>query len=81
MRPLREYDEVRVVKLLTSDRYFSGTEGVCRPPEVGDVATVCHEPSPKDQTAEVIVEMVDERGNTIWLAHFEREELELVGPS
>ena len=81
MKPLREYDEVRVVKLLTPDRYFSGSGGVCRPPRVGDIATVCHEPSPKDQTAAVIVEMVDKHGNTIWLADFEREELELVEPS
>ena len=78
MRPLHEYDQVRVVKLLTPDRHFSGTDSVCRPPRVGDIATICHELSPDDHTAEVIVEMVDTHGNTIWLAQFEREELELA---
>jgi hypothetical protein len=45
---------------------------------VGDVAIVCHEYQPDDPTARVAVEMVDQCGATIWLADFERSELELV---
>jgi hypothetical protein len=45
---------------------------------VGDVATICHEYNPKDPTAAVAVEMVDRNGRTVWLADFERAELELV---
>ena len=75
---LREYDVVRVTRLLTRDRRFDGTESIRRAPKVGDVATICHEYDPHDTTAVVAVEMVDENGLTVWLADFERAELELV---
>lgn len=75
---LREYDIVRVVKLIQADRPYDGTERVRRPPKVGDVATICHEYHPKDLTAAVAVEMVNGNGLTVWLADFERTELELV---
>ena len=78
MRPIREYDSVKVTRLLAPGRYFSGTVPVARPPAIGDVATVCREYEPKDPSARVAVEMVDENGMTIWLADFERSELELV---
>lgn len=76
---LREYDVVRVERLLEADRFYDGTEGAMRPPAVGDVGTICHENDPSDPNGSVVVEMVDEDGNTIWLADFAREELELVG--
>ena len=75
---LREYDLVRVVRLLTPTRWFDGTESVKRPPAVGDVATICHETDPSNPAAPVFVEMVDGDGMTIWLAKFEKEELELA---
>jgi len=75
---LREYDIVRVVDLLEDNRPFDGTDGVRRPPRIGDVATICHEYDPKDPKAVVAVEMVDRDGHTVWLADFERAELELV---
>jgi len=78
MVTLREYDVVRVARLLTPNRLYDGTEGVMRPPSVGDVATICHECEPCDPGALVIVEMVDRAGMTIWLADFSKEELELV---
>ena len=78
MSSLREYDAVRVVRLKTPDRTYDGTSTVMRPPQIGDVAAVCHEYKPEDPSAPVAVEMVDEDGMTIWLADFEREELELV---
>jgi hypothetical protein len=74
---LREYDTVRVARLLIPNRPFDGTRSVMRAPAVGDVGTICHESSAADSEA-VVVEMVDADGLTIWLADFQRSELELV---
>ena len=78
MEQLREYDTVRVVKLLKDDRDYDGSESVMRAPQVGDIAIICHEYYPDDPTAAVAVEMVNDDGYTVWLADFERSELELV---
>lgn len=78
MKEIREYDVVRVVKLQKENRPFDGTAGVMRPPRIGDVGAVVHEYKPEDLTAPVRVENVDEKGMTIWLADFVRDELELV---
>ncbi len=78
MAILREYDVVRVVRLVKPDRTYNGTERVMRAPRIGDVATICHENKPDDPSASVVVEMVDNDGMTIWLADFGRDELELV---
>ena len=75
---LREYDVVRVIKLVHPVRPFDGTECVRRPPKVGDVATICQEYNPEDPTAKVVVEMVDDDGFTVWVADFERTELDFV---
>src|SRR5215218_4090871 len=74
-RILGECDTVRVVRLLTENRYFSGTQSVERPPAIGDIAVICHA---SDPNGTVLVEMVDEDGMTVWLATFAKEELELV---
>lgn len=78
MRQIQEYDVVRVAVLKERDRSFDGSDGVKRAPQIGDMATVCHEYDPDDLTATVAVEMVNEDGLTIWLADFDRDELELV---
>jgi hypothetical protein len=78
MTVLREYDIVRVTKLIDPARKFDGTKGVLRPPQIGDVATICHEYDPMDPNAPVMVEMVDNEGLTLWIADFKRNELELV---
>ncbi len=78
---MKEYDAVRVVRLLTANRPFDGTVGVRRPPEVGDLATIVHEYDPEDPRAPLAVEKVDPSGYTIWLADFERAELEPVDTS
>jgi hypothetical protein len=78
MRPIREYDQVKITRLLTPNRHHQGSGPTTRAPAVGDVASVCHEYEPNDPTACVAVEMVDADGYTIWLADFEREELELL---
>jgi len=75
---LREYDVVRVVALKTQQRHYTGSAGVVRSPAVGDIATICHEYAPQDKTPTAAVECVASDGRTVWLADFEREELELV---
>jgi hypothetical protein len=75
---LREYDTVRVVRLGNLERQFQGTEGVCRSPKVGDLAVIVHEYDPDNPAAPVAVEMLDDEGYTVWLADFEKDELELV---
>ena len=71
---LREYDVVRVARLNLPSREVLGT----RPPQVGDVGAICHQYDPNDQKAPVAVEMLDERGMTVWLADFFPDELDLV---
>ena len=75
---MREYDVVRVVKLNSPTRDFTGTESVRRAPRVGDQGTICDQYDPDDPKASVIVEMVDRKGMTVWLADFVPDELELV---
>ena len=67
---LEEYDTVRIVSLGDRRRSFDGTDGVKRPPAVGDIGTVVHE-SPGGS---LIVERVDAAGYTVWLAGFTRGE-------
>jgi len=76
MRDLDVHDIVQVCKLRTPSRHVDGTDGVCRQPRVGDRGTVVF---PLD-AAKFIVESVDPEGNTVWLADFLRDELELIQP-
>lgn len=78
MSSLREYDVVRVVQLLSTNREFDGTEGVKRAPRIGDTATIVHQYEPENPTAAVVAESVDGNGNTIWVADFQPDELERV---
>lgn len=78
MDTLKEYDIVRIVKLATNDRKFAGTDKVIRDPRVGDIATIVHEYDPNDPNGQVVVEKVDDDGYTIWLADFEKDELEFI---
>ncbi len=75
---LKEFDTVRVVRLDKEYREFQGSDGVCRAPRIGDVGVICHEYEPENPRALVAVESVDAVGNTVWLADFSCEELELV---
>ena len=80
MRIFKEYDNVRVVRLLKENRHYDGTEGVRRAPVVGDVAIIVHDYDSEDPRGPVAVEKVDAEGSTIWLADFDRDELEYVDP-
>jgi hypothetical protein len=78
MNKLREYDTVRIVKLLTNDRKFDGTDMVKRAPRVGDIATIVHKYEPSNLNGRFIVEKVNDDGYTVWLADFEKDELEFI---
>ena len=78
MATLREYDVVRVVKLLVTNRTFEGTEGIKRAPAVGDTAAIVHQYEPDNPNGVVALERVDGNGNTVWLADFQPSELEFV---
>lgn len=71
---ISELDIVKVTALLESDRPFSGTEGLRRPPRVGDLATVVHVLEPGRA---FIAEAVHPDGFTLWVADFRAEELAL----
>jgi len=77
-RRIREHDVVRVAHLKERGRSFYGSEDVKRPPQIGDVATVCHEYDSDDPSTKVAVEKVTEDGLTVWLADFDQDELEHV---
>jgi hypothetical protein len=70
---LKELDCVKIVKLLSENRPFDGTEGIKRPPRIGDTGTIVF----LEQNF-CIVESVDSEGYTIWLADFLVEELEIL---
>jgi hypothetical protein len=78
---LKLNDAVRIVRLLTANRYYDGTVGVRRPPEVGDLGMIVHQYDRDDPRAPFMVEKSDAGGNTLWLADFEPDELELVDTS
>lgn len=69
---MQEHDCVKIVKLLKPERPFDGTKNVKRPPQIGDLGTIVHK-----QKNFCIVEMVDSEGDTVWLADFLVEELEI----
>jgi tetratricopeptide (TPR) repeat protein len=73
-----ELDVVEIIKLLRPDRPYTGTEGVCRPPKVGDTGTVVFVQNPEGPNTLFSVECVDKNGATVWLADFSPEELRRV---
>ena len=70
---MEEYDVVRVARLLSNERHLDGTENLVRQPRVGDTGTIVHVNAPGQS---YMVESCDADGYTVWLADFERSELE-----
>jgi hypothetical protein len=69
--------KVKVAKLFDDDREYAGTMSLSRAPAVGDVGKVIYEYPPPD--LRMTVETLDpETGQTVWLADFVKEELELL---
>jgi hypothetical protein len=75
---LLELDVVEVIKLLRTDRPYTGTQAVCRPPRVGDTGTIVSVWNPETSDILYSVECVDKNGATVWLADFFAEELRRV---
>ncbi len=69
---------MRIVRLRVPERPFDGPMPGARLPRVGDIAIVAHENDPSDPDGTVVVEMSDEGGQTVWLADFDKDEIELV---
>jgi hypothetical protein len=69
----KEYDEVKIIRLLENNRAFTGIETVSRSPQVGGIGTIA---GLDNSTKAYIVEMVNSQGYTIWLANFIPDELE-----
>ena len=76
--PLPEYAVVRVVRLQQAHRHWLSSEGVGRPPQIGDTGTIVHIYALHDPATPYIIECVDDEGLTIWLADFDRDEIERV---
>ena len=71
-----EYDVVRVKKLIVQDRWYTGSSTVKRPPSIGDCGTIVD--IPKGSIDRLTAECVDKNGQTIWVADFIADELELI---
>ena len=78
MPAFAEFDVVEVVKLLTPDRNYQGTEATKRPPRVGDRGTIVHRLDPTQRDSPLVVECVDQAGCTVWLAEFAASELRVL---
>lgn len=72
-----EYSVVQIVELKTANRPFDGTETVKKPPKVGDSGTIVHITSNSKETI-YIVEKANSSGQTVWLADFLQDEIELL---
>ncbi|MBI1765802.1 MAG: DUF4926 domain-containing protein [Acidobacteria bacterium] len=75
---MKEYDCVRIVRLLSPERAYDGTDSVSRPPQIGDTGAIVHVYQTSDKAEGYIVESVDSEGRTIWLADFLPDELVLA---
>ena len=78
MNALKEFDTVKVVRLLDAERKYDGSENVMRPPCIGDTGVIVHIDSVDDKATGYIVEKVAPNGYTIWLADFLPDEIELA---
>jgi hypothetical protein len=77
--PFPEYCIVKVVNLIKPSRPFEGTEAVKESPKIDDVGTVVHVVGQTGGKSPIyIVENVAITGETVWLADFQHEELEIV---
>ncbi len=75
MESLKEFDCVKIVRLLQSNRPYDGTVPVMRSPCVGDTGTIVHIYASDGTDTVYAVENVDADGNTIWLADFLSDEI------
>jgi hypothetical protein len=77
MRKLKQYTEVRVVKLVQSPDKYNGWKLNKRPPQIGDIGTLIDYLPSKGKPRFYIVEKSDPvDGTDIWLVDFLEEEIE-----
>jgi hypothetical protein len=74
MKTFKEYDAVKIVKLLEANRSYNWRNSISRLPRTGDIGMMVD--ILRERT--YIVEMTDSKGQPIWLADFLEEELELA---
>ncbi len=74
MQNFHEHGVVRIKALMHADRGYSGSEGIKRPPRIGDIGTIVYIDT---KATWYIVECIDNGGLTVWLADFEEGELEM----
>jgi hypothetical protein len=75
---MNELDCVKIIQLLESERHYDGTEGVKRAPQIGDEGTIVHVGVSDGKTVGYIVESIDSKGFTIWLADFLPDEIQAI---
>ena len=73
--PFIELSTVEVVRVTELSSSYTSSEGVGRPPQVGDVGVVVHCFPYNGRTNAYEVECVGSAGETIWLATFEHDDL------
>ena len=79
MLPLRQYDIVRVRKLLHHAEHYNGWGVNQRAPSIGDTGTIVEILSAAGVADAYVVECSDADGVTIWLGDFAAEEIESLG--
>lgn len=77
MEHLREYEEVRVVRLVAKDRFVL-YYGISEPPQIGDEGTIVDMTDPLVDEPWIYVELHRLDAHTFWLATFYPEELEAL---
>ena len=71
----RELDVVRVIALHGAPAEHLAVARVQRPPRIGDIGTVVERAA--DAPSRYLVESVTGEGETVWLAEFTADEIEL----
>jgi hypothetical protein len=75
---LKEYTQVKVVKLLRSPEHYDGWGFNTRLPRIGDVGTIVDILTAPNYPNKYTVESVQNDGVTVWLSDFQAEELGAV---
>jgi hypothetical protein len=74
---LKEYTQVKVVKLLHSPEHYDGWKLNKRPPRVGDIGYLIDILTAPNYPHSYIVESSNpDNGVTVWMGDFQAEELE-----
>lgn len=78
MKPLRQYEVVRVVRLLRDAQHYDGWRFNKRPPRVGDTGTIVDILHLVGSPENYVVEASLPDGTTLWPGDFSADELEPI---